>query len=307
VLPTLESASGKTAGLDFGLCMHPEFLREGSSVYDFFKPPKVVIGALNERSAAPVRAINEGLDAPLFVCALESAEMVKYVDNTWHALKVGFSNEIGSICKGLGIDSHIVMDIFCQDVKLNISRKYLRPGYAFGGSCLPKDVRGIHAMARSLNLDLPILRSILESNDHHIARTFRMVAQFGRKPIGILGLSFKEGTDDLRESPIVELVERLIGKGFDLKIYDRNVNVARLTGTNRQYIMEHIPHIERLLVDNPQTVLDHAEVVVIASNDQLHIDALHKAGDKTGGKTVIDLVRLSQELEDRPGYNGLLW
>jgi GDP-mannose 6-dehydrogenase len=303
VLPVLESSSGMKAGRDIGLCMHPEFLREGTSVYDFFHPPKVVVGSLDEASAEPVVSFNHGLDAPLFVCGLETAEMVKYVDNSWHALKVVFGNEIGSLCKALEIDSHEVMDLFVQDTKLNISAKYLRPGYAFGGSCLPKDVRGIRAVARSLNLDLPVLDSILRSNDEHITRAFRAVTRFGRRPIGVLGLSFKEGTDDLRESPVVDLVERLIGKGFDVRVYDRNVNLSRLIGANRRYILEHIPHIDRLLEDDAEGVLEHAEVVVVANNDPAYAQVLHGVGDKV----IVDLVRIDRDLEDQAGYHGFVW
>jgi GDP-mannose 6-dehydrogenase len=240
----------------------------------------------------------------LFRTRLETAEMVKYVDNTWHALKVGFANEIGAIAKALGMDSHEVMNIFVADTKLNLSSYYLRPGFSFGGSCLPKDVRALRYRARTLDVDTPILDSILPSNAIHTQRGVDLVLSQGRKKIGILGFSFKAGTDDLRESPIVELIERLIGKGCDLAIYDHNVSMARLTGANRDYILGVIPHISELMHDRIESVLDHAEVVVIGNSDPqfTQISASLRPGQK-----VIDLVRLKDWRGPQGQYEGLCW
>ena len=226
VIPTLEQYSGKKANVDFGVCFNPEFLREGTAVNDYYHPPKTVVGESDARAGDRLLKLYEGLTAPVFRTSLETAEMVKYVDNTWHALKVGFANEIGSIAKALSIDSFEVMDIFCRDTKLNLSPYYLRPGYAFGGSCLPKDVRALTYRARTLDVETPILGSILPSNQAHVQRGIELVITEGKRKVGILGFSFKAGTDDLRESPIVELVERLIGKGYDLRVYDSNVRIA---------------------------------------------------------------------------------
>lgn len=233
VIPALENSSGKRAGIDFGVAINPEFLREGTAVYDFYNPPKTVVGSLNERDADLVAALYEDLDAPLFKVSIEVAEMTKYVDNVWHALKVAYGNEIGNICKPLGIDSHAVMDIFCQDTKLNIAPTYLKPGFAFGGSCLPKDLRALNYKAQDLDLNVPLIKSISESNRTQVERGLEIIAGHGKKNISFFGISFKSGTDDLRESPQVELVERLLGKGYKVKIYDRNVEMAKLTGGNR--------------------------------------------------------------------------
>ncbi len=267
VIPILEEASGKKAGQDFGVCNNPEFLREGTAVKDFRQPPKTVIGEVDAASGDALASIYEGIDAPLIRTDVETAEMVKYVDNSWHALKIGFANEIGNLCKALEIDAHAVMDIFCQDRKLNISSAYLKPGFAFGGSCLPKDLRALAYKAKTDDLQLPILSSILPSNEMQVARGLQMILDKGNRKVGVLGFSFKAGTDDLRESPVIEVIERLIGKGYDLRIYDRNVNLASLVGANRDYILNRIPHISRLMVPSIAAVLDYAETVVIGNND----------------------------------------
>jgi GDP-mannose 6-dehydrogenase len=304
VLPTLQAASGKAVNAGFGVCFNPEFLREGSAVRDYRAPPKTVIGESDRRAGDLLVGLYAGIDAPLFRTRLETAEMVKYVDNTWHALKVGFANEIGAIAKALGMDSHEVMNIFVADTKLNLSSYYLRPGFSFGGSCLPKDVRALRYRARTLDVDTPILDSILPSNAIHTQRGVDLVLSQGRKKIGILGFSFKAGTDDLRESPIVELIERLIGKGCDLAIYDHNVSMARLTGANRDYILGVIPHISELMHDSIESVLDHAEVVVIGNSDPqfTQISASLRPGQK-----VIDLVRLKDWRGPQGQYEGLCW
>ncbi len=265
VIPTLERASGMTAGAALRIAHNPEFLRESTAVYDYDNPPKTVVGALDPAVAREVLALYENLPGPKIATSVDIAEMVKYADNAWHAVKVAFGNEIGNIAKAVGVDSHAVMDIFCQDEKLNISPYYLKPGFAFGGSCLPKDVRALTFRGRELDLDLPLLGSLIPSNQRQIERAFERIEAFGERRIAFLGVSFKSGTDDLRESPQVTLVEKLIGKGYDLRIYDRNVHLARLAGANRDYIMNVIPHIAEILSDDIDSVLAHGALVVIGN------------------------------------------
>jgi len=304
VIPALEQGSGKKANEGFGVCFNPEFLREGTAVNDYYHPPKTVIGESDSRAGDRLMMLYEGLTAPVFRTSLETAEMVKYVDNTWHALKVGFANEIGSISKALSIDSFEVMDIFCRDTKLNLSSYYLRPGYAFGGSCLPKDVRALTYRARTLDVETPILSSILPSNEAHVRRGLDMVLSEGKRKVGILGFSFKAGTDDLRESPLVEMIERLIGKGYDLALYDKNVNLAKLTGANRDYILNHIPHIAKLMRDSISDVVDHADVIVIGNGatEFTQVPALLRPEQK-----VIDLVRIKADFGSSAQYSGICW
>jgi GDP-mannose 6-dehydrogenase len=307
VVPLLEAAAERRAGSDFGVCINPEFLREGSAIYDYDHPPKTVIGAADERSAAIVRALYSALAAPLIVTDLRTAEMVKYVDNSWHALKVTFANEVGRLAKAMEVDGRDVMQLFCLDTKLNLSGAYLRPGFAFGGSCLPKDVRALTYQGRLLDVETPVLGAILASNQLHIAHALSMIRATGRRRIGLLGLSFKEGTDDLRESPIVTLAEQLIGKGCELLIYDRNVRLASLMGANRDYILNHIPHIGRLLVDRPEQLFEHAEVIVAAAASEEHARLLRELA---AGKHVIDLVGVSKTdpREAAPErYDGIAW
>ncbi len=270
VIPVLEEAAGKTAGVDFGVAHNPEFLREGSAVRDFNAPPKTVIGELDKTSGCPMLAeIYSMMDAPLIRVDLATAEMVKYVDNSWHALKIGFANEVGNLCKALEVDAHAVMNIFCQDRKLNISSAYLQPGFAFGGSCLPKDLRALAYTAKTHDLQLPILTSILPSNELQVNRGVDLIKHAGNRKIGILGFSFKTGTDDLRESPMIEVIERLLGKGYDLRIYDKNVNIASLVGANRDFILNRIPNITRIMVDVVEMVLENAETILIGNRDPL--------------------------------------
>jgi GDP-mannose 6-dehydrogenase len=304
VIPTLEQYAHKKANVDFGVCFNPEFLREGTAVNDYYHPPKTVVGESDARAGDKLLKLYEGLTAPVFRTSLETAEMVKYVDNTWHALKVGFANEIGSIAKALSIDSFEVMDIFCRDTKLNLSPYYLRPGYAFGGSCLPKDVRALTYRARTLDVETPILGSILASNQAHVQRGIDLVINEGKRKVGILGFSFKAGTDDLRESPIVELIERLIGKGFDLRLYDRNVHLAKLTGANRDYILNHIPHIAGLMRESMQEVMDHADVVVIGNAAPEFREVPRLLGP---GQSIVDLVRIADTRSVEGVYDGLCW
>jgi len=304
VIPALEAASGKKAGHDFGICFNPEFLREGTAIKDYYQPPKTVVGESDARAGDQLLGLYAGLQGPVIRTSLETAEMVKYVDNTWHALKVGFANEVGSICKPLGIDSVEVMQIFCQDTKLNISPYYLRPGFAFGGSCLPKDVRALRYKAKTLDVEVPILESILPSNNAHVQRAIDMVLAHGKKRVGVLGFSFKAGTDDLRESPIVELIERLIGKGYALELYDQNVNLAKLTGANRDYILNHIPHIASLMRDSIDQVLKHAEIVVIG-NSAAEFSQI--VGKLRPDQHVLDLVRLGAGTETHAQFEGICW
>ena len=304
VIPTLEEFSGKKAGVDFGVCNNPEFLREGSAVKDFRHPPKTVIGELDRSSGDILATLYEKLDAPFIRTNLESAEMVKYVDNSWHALKIGFANEIGNLCKSLGLDAHEVMNIFCQDRKLNISSAYLLPGFAFGGSCLPKDLRALSYQAKMQDLQLPILTSILPSNEIQITRGVQLITEKGHARVGILGFSFKAGTDDLRESPVIEVIERLIGKGYDLRIYDKNVNIASLVGANRDFILNRIPHISKLMVGDINAVLDHAQTVVIGNKDpdfKAVPDRLHE------GQFLVDFVRIIEGRSKNGKYDGICW
>jgi GDP-mannose 6-dehydrogenase len=309
VIPILEESSRRRAGNDFGVCINPEFLREGSAIYDYDHPPKTVIGACDERAAAMVRELYAALGAPLILTNLRTAEMVKYIDNSWHALKVTFTNEIGRLCKAMGVDARLAMRLFCMDTKLNISSAYLRPGFAFGGSCLPKDVRALTYQGRLIDVDTPVLSSILASNQLHIAHALAMIRATGRRRVGLLGLSFKEGTDDLRESPIVTLAEQLIGKGYELAVYDQNVRLANLMGANREYILNHIPHIGRLMVDRPEQLLEHSDVLVLASADREFAPLLEEL---PAGKCVIDLVGAWKQAEGAgsarmESYDGIAW
>jgi GDP-mannose 6-dehydrogenase len=304
VIPALESASGLKAGDDFGLCINPEFLREGTAVHDYFQPPKTVIGEIDRASGDVLVKLYGHMPCPLIRTDYETAEMVKYADNTWHALKVAFANEIGNVCKGLGLDSHKLMDIFCQDTKLNLSPYYLKPGFAFGGSCLPKDVRALSYKAKQLDISVPIINAILPSNQEHIERGIRAVIDKGSKKVGILGFSFKAGTDDLRESPIVELAERLIGKGYDLRVYDSNVRMAAIHGANKEYILNQIPHISRLMVDTMQEVLDHAGTIVIGNGSDEFRDAPKLLAP---GQSIVDLVRISDTRSIEGVYDGICW
>ena len=304
VIPTLEEYSGKKAGVDFGLCNNPEFLREGSAVKDFNSPPKTVIGELDRASGDILAALYAKLDAPFIRTDIQTAEMVKYVDNSWHALKIGFANEIGNLCKSFSIDAHEVMKIFCQDKKLNISTAYLTPGFAFGGSCLPKDLRALAYKAKLHDLELPIMTAILPSNELQVAKGLQLIMEKGHKRIGVLGFSFKAGTDDLRESPMIEVIEHLIGKGYDLRIYDKNVNIASLVGANRDFILNHIPHVSRLMVRDIDAVLDHAQTVVIGNKDPEFQGVPERLHD---GQRLVDFVRITDRRSENGKYDGICW
>lgn len=304
VIPTLESSSGKKAGEGFGVCNNPEFLREGTAIFDYDNPPKTVIGTSDDSTTASVSSLYSHLPAEIIATDVYTAEMVKYADNTWHALKVAFANEVGAICKAIEIDSHKVMEIFCKDTKLNLSPYYLKPGFAFGGSCLPKDVRALAYKGRSLDLNLPLMESIMPSNEAQIRRGIDLIERTGKRRLGILGFSFKAGTDDLRESPIVTLIEYFIGKGYDLKLYDKNVSVAALVGANKDYILNTIPHISGLMESEMGPVLEHSEVLVIGNGGKEFAQVPDNVRDD---QTVIDLVRITADASSDEQYQGLAW
>lgn len=305
VIPALEQSSGKRLGTDFGVCVNPEFMREGTAVKDFLEPAMTIIGAADTQHAAGLRELYAWAPGKFFETSFRSAEMVKYVCNAWHALKVAFANEVGTLAKELKVDAEAVTNIFTADDKLNISATYLKPGFAFGGSCLPKDVRALTYRAKELDLKLPLFESIMPSNDEHLKRAMDMVLETGKKRVAILGLSFKAATDDLRESPQVQLVKHLLGEGCNIKIWDDNVSLGRLIGSNREYIEKAIPHIGSLLENDLAEILKNAEVVIVATRgiprDELQ---RHLRPDQT----VIDLVNL--EAARRPAgthYEGICW
>jgi len=302
-VPALEEDSGKKAGIDFGVCVNPEFLREGTSLKDFYSPPFTLIGADDEETVSVVRQLYADIDAPVFTTPIKTAEMVKYVCNCFHALKVSFANEIGNICKALELDSHEVMNVFCADTKLNLSSYYLKPGFAFGGSCLPKDLRAVNYKAKELDVEVPILSAISVTNRLQVEKALDMVLRTGNKRVGVLGFSFKAGTDDLRESPMVTLIETLLGKGLELVIYDRDVSLARLFGSNKEYIEKEIPHIAKLMRSSIDEVLNAANTIVIGNKSEEFCQIESRLRPD---HTVIDLVRLL----DRPsgnGYQGICW
>lgn len=304
VIPVLEETSGKKAGTDFSICNNPEFLREGTAVKDFHSPSKTVIGELDQASGDMLATLYAKLDAPLIRTDIETAEMIKYIDNSWHALKIGFANEIGNLCKSFSVDAHRAMEIFCLDKKLNISSAYLTPGFAFGGSCLPKDLRALAYSAKLHDLELPILSSILPSNELQISRGLQLIMEKGRKRIGVLGFSFKAGTDDLRESPMIEVIERLTGKGYDVRIYDKSVQVAKLIGANRDFILNRIPHISRLMVDNIEAVLQHGETIVIGNKSSEFESVPQRLHT---GQSLVDFVRISNYRGNNGEYSGMCW
>lgn len=304
VIPTLEKASGKRFGKDFGVCANPEFMREGTAVKDFLEPAMTVIGAARPEHAKMLRELYAWAPGRLFVTNFTSAEMVKYVCNAWHAVKVAFANEVGSLAKELGVDAEAVTEIFCSDTKLNASAAYLKPGFAFGGSCLPKDVRAMNYRARELDLKLPLFEAVMPSNDRHLDRAVDMILQSGKKKVGQLGLSFKAATDDLRESPQVALAKRLLGEGRELRIWDENVSLGRLIGSNRQYINEVIPHIGSLLCEDLKEVVDQSEVIIVAT--RVDKDELKKL--LRPEHIVIDLVNLDKSHRPDGGrYEGICW
>ncbi|MCS6923071.1 MAG: UDP-glucose/GDP-mannose dehydrogenase family protein [Fimbriimonadales bacterium] len=305
VLPILEEMSGKRVNEHFGVAVNPEFLREGTAIADYYDPPFTVIGAAREADAERVASLYESVKAQLFLVSIRTAEMIKYACNAFHALKITFANELGMLCKAEGIDSHEVMRVFCADTKLNISCKYLTPGFAFGGSCLPKDLRALTYRARVNDLELPMLEAILPSNRRQIEQVARMIVRLRKRKIGLFGLSFKPGTDDLRESPLVELAEQLLGKGYRLLIHDPNVSYAALHGSNKAFIEREIPHIREILREDAREVVQHAEVLVIG-----HLCSAARAAilaESRENQVIVDLARALTPNELRGHYVGLYW
>lgn len=305
IIPAIAEASGKTLGAGFDVCVNPEFLREGTAIKDFYDPPFTLIGGTSAEATARVAELYAGIDAPTHIVEIGAAEMVKYACNSFHGLKVAFANEIGNVCKALGIDSHRVMRIFCEDTKLNISPAYLRPGFAFGGSCLPKDLRAITYRARQLDVATPVLDAIMVSNRQQIERAADMVLRAGNRRVGVLGLSFKEGTDDLRESPMVALAEILIGKGMQLAIYDPLVSQAGLMGANREFIERHIPHIWSLMHESLDSVIDQSDTLVLGSRGH---ELASVPAERLARHIVIDLVRpRGVDGAGAAAYQGICW
>ncbi|MGH7725992.1 MAG: nucleotide sugar dehydrogenase [Candidatus Eiseniibacteriota bacterium] len=307
LVPRIEEASGLSAGRDFGVCYNPEFLREGTAVADFFGAPYTILGVHERASAAPLEELYRPIEGEIVVTAMRTAEMLKYVNNSFHALKVTFANEIGNLCKKEGIDSHEVMRLFCKDTKLNLSPYYLKPGFAFGGSCLPKDLRAITHRARERHLEVPVLDSILRSNELQVQLAIGAIerTKMPKRRVGVLGLSFKAETDDLRESPIVRVVGALVGKGYELMLHDAHIDVSRLVGANLQYLEAEIPYLDRLFRKDPREVVEGAETIVIANAHPLYREV---PGWMRDGQTLVDLVRLVEKDEVRRGeYVGIAW
>jgi GDP-mannose 6-dehydrogenase len=303
VIPLLEQASGKTAGEDFGVAMNPEFLREGTAIRDFSEPPMTVIGEFDSRSGDAVAQLYSQLPAPLLRREIEVAELVKYTCNSWHATKITFANEIGQVAKACNVDGREVMEIVCLDRKLNISSHYMRPGFAFGGSCLPKDLRALNYRASQLGIELPMIGSVIRSNRTMIERAVDMIESYESKKVGLLGLSFKAGTDDLRESPLVQLAETLLGKGYQLSIFDRNVEYARVHGANKDYINSRIPHVSSLLKSDIEEVLRDSDIMILGNKDKAYERALRAMPDE---KKWVDLVGFLPHGANH-GSQGIAW
>jgi GDP-mannose 6-dehydrogenase len=306
VIPALERASGMQAGVDFGVAYYPEFLRESTAIKDYYDPGTIVFGQFEDDVASMARlvALTSHLPVEPIVVPMRAAEAVKYANNAWHAVKISFANEIGNICKAASVDSYQVMDVLCADKRLNISPAYLKPGFAFGGSCLPKDLRALRHNARLLDVPTPMLDATLQANENQLAKAYSMITHSNSKRVGIIGLSFKTGTDDLRESPLVELAERLYGKGYNLRIYDPNVRYDALVGANLNFIKSYAPHLSGLMVDDFEDLVDHSEVIVVGKRDE---DITGHLGRVNGGTQIIDLVRLDPGRRSAGGYQGICW
>jgi GDP-mannose 6-dehydrogenase len=300
----IEEVSGKQKDVHFAVVSNPEFLREGTAVHDYYNPPLTLIGSDNKIAAEKIAMLYRQLPAEVVITDINVAEMMKYVNNSFHALKIAFANEVGNICSAMKIDSHKVMDIFCMDKELNISPYYFKPGFAYGGSCLPKDLKGLQTLAHDLYIKAPVLEQIDKTNDLQISRAVDLIQRTGQRKIAFLGLSFKAGTDDLRNSPAVAVVETLLGKGYDIQIYDKNVQLSKLTGTNKEYIDRHIPHLSRLMVNHLDELIDNAEVVVVNTREKEYVDALLETESPA---MIIDMVRLPEPLRMRSNYSGINW
>jgi len=301
----LETHSGKRAGSDFDVCFQPEFLREGTSIKDYDNPPFTIVGTESPRVKDVMTALYGHLPADIVWTSVRTAEMMKYACNIFHAMKITFANEMGRLSQGLGVNPHEVMDIVCRDRSLNISPAYLKPGFAFGGSCLPKDLRAMLYMAKEHDVTVPMLSGILPSNRLHVEQAIEKVLASGRRRVGMIGLSFKTGTDDLRESPLVTMVEQFIGKGLQLQIYDPEVNLSRLVGGNRRYIEESIPHIASLMTQELDALVDAAEVVVVGLHDDAALACLHDRG--RDDQLVVDLVNVASTDSLKGEYWGACW
>ncbi len=299
----IEEKSGKVRDVDFAVVSNPEFLREGTAVHDYYNPPLTLIGTESERAGAVIRSLYDQLPAEVIVAETKIAEIMKYVNNTFHALKISFANEIGNICSALSMDSHKVMDIFCKDTQLNISKYYFKPGFAYGGSCLPKDLKGLQTLAHDLYVQVPVISNIGRTNEIQMQRATSVLMKHANKKIGFLGIGFKAGTDDLRNSPAVELAELLLGKGFAIKIYDQNVHLSKLTGTNKEYIDQHIPHLSKLMVKDSKKLADWADVLVVCTNEAEFMQLMGSVYDKV----ILDLVRLSVKPNSTNEYIGINW
>ena len=299
----IEEVSGKKRGRDFTVVSNPEFLREGTAVHDYLNPPVTLVGSDSEAAVEKMRRLYQDIPGEFIATEIKVAEMMKYINNTYHALKIVFGNEVGNICKALDVDSHKVMEIFCKDTQLNISPYYFKPGFAYGGSCLPKDSKALRTLARDCYVDVPVIDAIEESNEIQKRNAVRLIMEMGRRKVGILGLSFKAGTDDLRCSPIVDVVETLLGKGFALRIYDKNVKLSEITGTNRDFIMAKIPHLQHFVYDDLDKVVSESDVLVVTNKEAEFTDLLQRYP----GKIIVDLVRMWQDVDYAGHYEGISW
>jgi GDP-mannose 6-dehydrogenase len=311
VVPEIETASGKKLGADFGVCFNPEFLREGVAVADFFDPPKTVVGASDKRAERTVTAIYEAVDKNVIFTSIESAEMVKYVDNVWHATKVAFGNEVGRLCKKLGIDSHDVMNIFVKDLKLNLSPYYLKPGFAFGGSCLPKEVRAVSHIAHAMGVDVPLIDSLTVSNRRHVTQAINLLKPFAGQRIGFLGVTFKSGTDDMRESPTLDVMAQLLSDGEVIKAYDPNLNFGPLLQHQIDYVRHAVPaqaklmdELEAMTVKSAAELVANCDMVVVSHATDEFRQAIRNRAPHIH---VLDLVRLFKEIPAESTYQGVAW
>jgi len=305
IIKIIETNSGKINNEQFAVVSNPEFLREGTAVKDYYCPPYTLVGTGNDKAIQKLKKLYKDIDAPFIVTDSKIAELIKYVNNAFHAQKIIFANEIGNICKKIGVNSHELMKIFCMDTKLNISPYYLKPGFAYGGSCLPKDLKALNTIAHDHYLECPLLETIERSNAIQKKMVLDQIMQFEKDKIGILGLSFKGGTDDLRNSPIIDVIEILLGKGFDIKIYDNNVSLSKLMGANKEYILKKIPYISKFIVNNLSIIINHSEVIVVVNNEKEFKEVLNKIGND---KIIYDLVNIDFESKNKlPKYSGIAW